>query len=103
MKLYFSRKLKKYIEEEIFPQYEVNDKAHGIVHIIEVIRRAFALNDTFNLDLDEKKLNTSAVNIICILNESLYDLNIIEDLELNKDNMEKLTNSFNDFIGYDIE
>lgn len=51
-----NEKLKKYIEEEIFPQYEVNDKAHGIVHIIEVIRRAFALNDTFNLDLDENMI-----------------------------------------------
>lgn len=44
--------LKKYVEEFIFPQYEVNDKAHGIVHIVEVIRRAFALNDTFKLGLD---------------------------------------------------
>lgn len=45
-------KLKLYVENEIFPQYEVNDKAHGIVHIMEVIRRSFALNDTFKLGLD---------------------------------------------------
>lgn len=44
--------LKKYIEETIFPKYEVNDKAHGIVHIYEVIRRAFALNETFHLGLN---------------------------------------------------
>lgn len=47
-----NKELKKYIEEEIFPQYEVNDKAHGIIHIREVIRRSFALNETFNLGLD---------------------------------------------------
>lgn len=44
--------LKKYIEETIFPKYEVNDKAHGIVHIYEVIRRALALNETFHLGLN---------------------------------------------------
>ena len=52
--------MKKYIEEQIFPQYEVNDKAHGIVHIMEVIRRSFALNDTFNLDLDVNMIYTIA-------------------------------------------
>ena len=44
--------LKKYVEEEIFPKYELNDGAHGIVHIIEVIRRSFALNDTYKLNLN---------------------------------------------------
>ncbi|MBP3630003.1 MAG: NUDIX hydrolase [Clostridia bacterium] len=44
--------LKKYITENVFPQYEINDKAHGIVHIKEVIRRSFALNETFKLGLD---------------------------------------------------
>lgn len=48
--------LKSYIENEIFPQYEVNDKAHGIVHIMEVIRRCFALNDTFKLGLDSNMI-----------------------------------------------
>ena len=46
-------KLKKYIEENVFTQYEKNDKAHGIIHIKEVIRRSFALNDTLKLGLDE--------------------------------------------------
>lgn len=45
-------KLKRYVQEQIFPQYEINDKAHGIVHIREVIRRSFALNDTFKLGLN---------------------------------------------------
>ena len=48
-----SPELKKYVTENVFPQYEVNDKAHGIVHIKEVIRRAFALNDTFKLGLSD--------------------------------------------------
>lgn len=48
--------LKKYIEENIFPQYEKNDKAHGIIHIKEVIRRAFELNTTLNLGLNDNMI-----------------------------------------------
>ncbi len=44
--------LKKYVEEKVFPEYDKNDKAHGIIHIREVIRRAFALRETLGLDLD---------------------------------------------------
>lgn len=55
-----NQELKDYIEESIFPQYEVNDKAHGIIHIKEVIRRAFALNDTFKLGLDPNMIYAMA-------------------------------------------
>ena len=41
-----------YVESEIFPQYAKNDRAHGILHIREVIRRAFSLNQSFALNLD---------------------------------------------------
>ena len=41
--------LKKYIETDIFPEYSKNDQGHGILHIREVIRRAFALNSTLKL------------------------------------------------------
>jgi len=44
--------LKKYIIENIFPEYEKNDGGHNLAHILEVIRRSFALNDTFKLGLD---------------------------------------------------
>lgn len=49
-------KLKKYIQENIFPQYEKNDKGHGILHILEVIRRSFALNQNLNLELDKNMI-----------------------------------------------
>jgi len=45
--------LKNYIFEKIFPEYEKNDKGHGILHILEVIRRSFELNKLLNLGLDE--------------------------------------------------
>ena len=44
--------LKNHVETIVFPQYANNDGAHGIVHILEVIRRSFALNDTFKLGLN---------------------------------------------------
>lgn len=44
--------LRQYVEQEVFPQYTQNDQAHGILHIREVIRRSFLLNQTFALGLD---------------------------------------------------
>ncbi len=48
--------LKSYIEEHIFPEYEKNDGGHNIAHILEVIRRSFALNETFKLGLDDNMI-----------------------------------------------
>ena len=44
--------LKKYIRDKVFPDYNLNDGGHNIYHILEVIRRSFALNDTFKLGLN---------------------------------------------------
>ena len=48
--------LKDYIAEHIFPEYDKNDGGHNISHILEVIRRSFALNDTFKLGLDDNMM-----------------------------------------------
>ena len=48
--------LKKYIADNIFPQYSQNDKGHGLLHILEVIRRSFALNQNLNLGLDKNMI-----------------------------------------------
>ena len=45
-------KLKKYIEETLFPQYNKNEKAHGIEHINYVIRRSFELIRQNQLEVD---------------------------------------------------
>ncbi len=52
--------LKNYIFQNIFPEYEKNDKGHGIFHILEVIRRAFELNNSLNLSLDDNLIFTIA-------------------------------------------
>lgn len=55
-----NKELIKYIEENIFPEYEKNDKGHGVLHVKEVIRRSFELKKSFNLDLDDNLVYTIA-------------------------------------------
>lgn len=62
--------LKDYITEHIFPEYEKNDGGHNIAHILEVIRRSFALNNTFKLGLDDNMIYAIA---------SCHDLGKYED------------------------
>lgn len=52
--------LKEYILKKIFPEYAKNDGGHNLVHILEVIRRALMLNETFALGLDEEMIYTIA-------------------------------------------
>lgn len=53
-------RIKKYVEENIFPEYAKNDQGHGILHILEVIRRSFALASTLGLKLDDDIVYLSA-------------------------------------------
>ena len=45
-----NKELINYIKENILPEYDKNDKGHGILHILEVIRRSFELKESLNLD-----------------------------------------------------
>ena len=47
-----NKELKKYIEMNIFPQYDLNESAHGIEHIKMVIDRSFALVKENQLDVN---------------------------------------------------
>ena len=49
-------KLRDYVEKKFFPLWELNDKGHGPIHRTEVIRRIFALNETFQLNLNPNML-----------------------------------------------
>lgn len=49
-------KLRSYVEENVFQLWELNDKGHGPIHRTEVIRRIFALNETFHLKLNPNML-----------------------------------------------
>lgn len=46
-----------YVRENILPEYNKNDKGHGILHILEVIRRSFELKESLKLDnLDDNMI-----------------------------------------------
>ena len=47
-----NEELKKYIEDNIFPEYNKNEKGHGIEHIKYVINRSFELVEENNLDVN---------------------------------------------------
>lgn len=45
-----NQKLVEYVKDNIFTEYEKNDKGHGILHILEVIRRSFELKQSLKLN-----------------------------------------------------
>ena len=49
-------KLREYVEKNVWPYWDLNDKGHGPIHRMEVTRRVFALNETFHLELDPDML-----------------------------------------------
>lgn len=53
-------KLKKYIEEKIFPEYNKNESGHGINHIKDVIKRSFDLVKENDLDVNIDMVYTIA-------------------------------------------
>jgi len=56
-----NKELVKYIESNIFPEYKKNDNGHGILHVLEVIRRSFELKNSLRLkDLDDNLIYTIA-------------------------------------------
>lgn len=52
--------LKKYIESDILPIYEKNEKAHGLKHIKYVIRRSFEIVKQNELKIDSNMVYTIA-------------------------------------------
>ncbi len=55
-----NKELKKYIEENIFPEYAKNELAHSIGHIKYVIKRSFELVKENNLDVNHNMVYTIA-------------------------------------------
>lgn len=83
-----SPSLRQYVRENIFPQYENNDKAHGVIHIREVIRRAFALNETLKLNLDKNMIYAIAAchDLGKFINHEIHE-KIAADIFINDENM----------------
>lgn len=50
-KKFINNDLKKYIEENLFPEYQKNDLGHNIEHIKYVINRSFKFADTIQISI----------------------------------------------------
>ncbi len=82
--------LKEYVEKEIFPKYEKNDKAHGIIHIREVIRRSFELNHTLKLGLNENMIYAISAchDLGKYINHEIHE-KIAADIFIKDENMKR--------------
>ena len=85
--------LKKYISESIFPEYKKNDKGHGLIHILEVIRRSFVLNKNLNLGLDVNMIYTIAAchDLGKYINSDIHE-KIAADIFIKDENMKLFFN-----------
>lgn len=55
-----NKELQDYIENSLFPEYEKNEKGHGIAHIKYVIKRSFQLVEENSLDVNLDMVYTIA-------------------------------------------
>lgn len=85
--------LKDYIEKHIFPEYDKNEKAHGIEHIKYVIGRSFELVDENNLDVNSNIVYTVASyhDIGHHLNSKTHEI-ISADIMFKDENLKRFFN-----------
>ncbi len=58
-------KLRKYVEENVFPMYKLNGESHGIGHIEQVIQRTFEIVEEYEKNNpDKEKLNYDMLYVV---------------------------------------
>ncbi len=89
-----NEELRKYIEKNIFPEYEKNEKAHGIEHIKYVIDRSFELIEENNLDVNKDMVYTIAAyhDIGHHINRETHEI-ISAEIMSKDENLKKFFNS----------
>lgn len=96
--------LKKYIEENILPEYNLNDKGHDIEHIHYVLKRAFEISDEYNINNDILYTCVCFHDIACHINRKQHEVlsakRALEDDFLNKyfnnEELEVISNAIED-------
>ena len=90
----FNEKLKDYIENNVFPEYEKNEKGHSIDHIKYVIDRSFQLVKENKLDVNPDMVYTIAAyhDIGHHINSKIHEIVSAEIMSKDKN----LTKFFND-------
>ena len=66
--------LRKYIEENIYPEYNLNDKGHNLEHIEFVLNRAYEISKNYNLNLDMLYVVVSFHDIACHINREEHEI-----------------------------
>ena len=84
--------LKIYIETEILPEYKLNDKGHDLLHVNNVLNRAFEIAEKY--EVDDNMLYTVVCfhDIACHINREKHEVLSAERLYEDK----KLKEFFND-------
>lgn len=88
--------LKKYIEKFVLPEYDKNEKAHGIDHINYVIRRSFDL-----IEQNELNVDVNMVYVIAAYHDIGHHINSKKHEQVSANIMSKDKNLKNFF--YDKE
>lgn len=92
MKNMVSVKLRKYIEENILKEYELNDKGHNIEHIEFVLNRAYELAKNYDINYDMLYTVVCFHDIACHINREEHEVLSAERMY----NDEKLKDFFNE-------
>ncbi len=66
--------LRKYIEENILPEYNLNDKGHNLDHIDFVLNRAYEISLNYELNLDMLYTVVSFHDIACHINREEHEI-----------------------------
>ena len=66
--------LKKYIQNNIMPKYELNDKGHNKDHIDFVLKRAFEITNNYDINFDILYTSVSYHDIACHINREKHEI-----------------------------
>ena len=79
------QKLKEYIDENIFPEYELNDKGHNLVHIKKVLDRAFEIAKKYEVDENMLYAVVCYHDIACHIDRETHEILSAERLYADVD------------------
>jgi len=69
-----NNELKKYIENNILKEYELNDSGHNIKHINFVLKRAYELSESYNINYDMLYSVVCFHDIACHINREQHEV-----------------------------
>lgn len=73
MSLFINNELKNYLEENIFPEYLLNDGGHNLRHIKIVLERAFELAENYDVNYDMLYCIVCFHDVACHINRDIHE------------------------------